>query len=141
MSTPPVHHTPPPPAHTVNTNSQHHAKTAAIAGHRTKISGLNLSSHQAVSLPSNKKNETLIIPSSSAPAFGSFFTIDVKNKGITINNAYLQFNYGALVGTAPVGYFNPAFFHFTRMEIMQGGSTIDTIYGNQQFLLNNILFL
>ena len=23
---------------------------------------------------------------------------------------------------------------------MQGGSTIDTIYGNQQFLLNNILF-
>ena len=23
---------------------------------------------------------------------------------------------------------------------MQGGSTIDTIYGNEQFLLNNILF-
>ena len=43
MSTP-VHNTPPHPAHTVNTNSQHHAKTAAIAGHRTKISGLNLSS-------------------------------------------------------------------------------------------------
>ena len=59
MSTPPVHHAPLPSAHTVNTNSQHHAKTAAIAGHRTKISGLNLSSHQAVSLPSNTKNENI----------------------------------------------------------------------------------
>ena len=64
----------------------------------------------------------------------------MKNKGIIVNNAYLQFNYNALVGTAPVGYFNPSFYHFLRIEVIQDGSTIDTLYGNGTFILNNILF-
>jgi hypothetical protein len=69
------HHTNPPKPHEANTNSQHNSKTAAIAGHRSKVSGSNLPASQAVSLPANQRSEVLIIPSSSTPAFSSFFTI------------------------------------------------------------------
>jgi hypothetical protein len=129
----------PPKPHQVNTSSQHNHKTQAVAGHRTKISGLNLPSSQAVSLPTNQKGEILIIPSSSAPSFNGFFTIDVKNVGIIIHSAVLQFQYSAVSGVGFVGSFNPAWYHFNRIEILQGGNVMDTIYGNQQFLLNQML--
>lgn len=131
---------PPVQAHEANTTSQNGSKTAAIAGARTKIHGLNLPAHSAISLPSNQKQEILIIPSSSTPAFGSFFTIDIKNTGIIINKMYLQFNYGLVVGSGLTGYFNPSWFHMLRCEIIMNGQTVDTIYGNEQFLLHQKLF-
>jgi len=132
--------TAPPLPHQVNTTSQHNHKTTSVAGHRVKIAGLNLPAAQSVSLPANQKQEVLIIPSSSTPAFGSFFTIDIKNTGIILNNIILQFQYGTVVGSGLTGYFNPAWFHFTRIEVLQNGQTIDTIYGNQQFLLNQMIY-
>ena len=130
----------PPLPHEVNTTSQNGSKTASIAGHRVKVHGLNLPAHSAVSLPSNMKQEILIIPSSSTPAFGSFFTIDINAKNIIVNNMYLQFNYGIVVGSSLVGYFNPSWFHMLRAELIMNGSTVDTIYGNQQFLMHQKLF-
>ena len=135
-----AHNVHPPLPHEVNTTSQNGAKTAAIAGHRTKVHGLNLPATQAVSLPSAQKQEILIIPSSSTPAFGSFFTINIDNKNIIINNMYLQFNYGTVVGSTLTGYFNPSWYHFLRCELIMNGQTVDTIYGNQQFLLHQKLF-
>ncbi len=131
--------TPAPKPHEVNTTSQHNAKTAAVAGNRTKVSGLNLPASQAISLPANQKQEILIVPSSSAPNFGSYFTIDVKNTGIIINNMYLQFQYGAVQGSSLVGAFIPSWFHISRIEILQNGNTMSTTYGNEQFLINQLL--
>ena len=135
-----THNVPPPLPHEANTTSQNGSKTAAIGGQRTKVHGLNLPAHQAVSLPANQKQELLIIPSSSTPAFGSFYTINIDNKGIIINNMYIQLNYGSVVGSSVVGYFVPSAFHISRIEILQNGNVMDTLYGNEQWLLSQTLF-
>ena len=129
----------PPAPHTSNTDSTSNGKVQAAAGHRAKVGGLHLPANQAVSIPSGLKHETLIIPSSSTPSFGGFFTIDIREKGILLNNVTLQFNLSAVTGSSLVGYFNPAWFFFTRIEIVQNGNVHDTIYGNQQFLMNQLL--
>jgi hypothetical protein len=74
-----------------------------------------------------------VVPSSSSAAFSSFFTIDIKEKNIIMNNICLQFNLSAVTGSGLTGYFNPAWYFFQRIEIVQGGTIIDTIYGNSQF--------
>ena len=65
----------PPAPHTSNTDSTSNGKVQASAGHRAKVGGLNLPANQSVSIPGGLKHETLIIPSSSTPSFGGFFTI------------------------------------------------------------------
>ena len=130
-----------------NTNTsnsgQGAAKSTAAAGKRVNVGGLNLPVTQAVHLPSDQRHETLFIPSSSTPAWGSYYTIDIREKNILLHNITLQFNYATVVGsTNPqlTGYFNPSYFHWNRIEIYQGGSVIDTIYGNQQFIMNQFMF-
>ena len=130
----------PPAPHTANTNSTSNPKVQAAAGHRAKVGGLNLPATSAVSIPHGLRHETLIIPSSSTPSFGGFFTIDIREKGILLNNVTLQFNLSAVTGSSLVGYFNPAWFFFSRIEIVQNSNVVDTIYGNQQFLMNQLLF-
>ena len=108
-----------PELHTVNSTSNTTHKAISASGKRFKIGGLNLPAHQAVHLPSGQKNETLIIPSSSTLAFGSFFSIDVREKGVQINEMVLQFNYSACGGTfmgisIPRGFTSPA-LRYIRM--------------------------
>lgn len=132
----------PTPANT-NTDSTSNGKVVAASGARVQAGHLNLPVNQAISLPSELKHEIMIIPASSSPSFGGFFTIDIREQNIILNNITLQFNLGSVVGSASpalTGYFNPAWFFFSRIEIVQGnGNVIDTIYGNQQFLMNQML--
>ena len=128
-----------PQVFSTNSDSTSNGKVVAASGARVQAGGFNLPVSQGVSLNSDLKHETLIIPSSSAPGFGSFFTIDIKEKNILLNNVTLQFMTSARIGTALVGYFNPAFFWFTRIELVQGGTVIDNIYGNQQHIMQQIL--
>ena len=139
MSHHPTAHHPPPAVHTTNTSSSHAPKAAAAAGHRVKTGGLNLPVTQAISLPASQKHETLIIPASSTASFGSYYTIDIREKGVLLHNLTLQFNYSAVSGTSLVGAFSPSWFHWTRIEIYQGGSVIDTLYNNSQFILQQML--
>ena len=128
-----------PQVYSTNSDSTSNGKVVAASGARVQAGPYNLPANQAISLNGELKHETLIIPASSTPAFGSFFTIDIREKNILLNNVTLQFTASAVSGTNLVGYFNPAFFWFSRIELVQGGTIIDTIYGNSQFLLNQTL--
>ena len=128
----------PTPA-TVNSDSTSNGKVVSASGARVQAGNLNLPVSQAISLPSELKHEIMIIPASSNPSFGGFFTIDIREKNVILNNITLQFQLGSVVPTSVVGYFNPAWFFFTRIEIVQGGNVIDTVYGNQQCLMNQLL--
>ena len=85
------------------------------------------------------KHEILIIPASTVPSFGSTFNIDIKEKNILFHNLTLQFVTGPVVGTNLVGTFNPCWYFMNRLEIVQNGTVIDTVYGNQQFIQNQWL--
>lgn len=128
-----------PSIHTVNSDSTSNGKVSAAAGQRCRVGGLNLRCTQSVSLPSDLRHETLIIPSSSLPTWGGYFTVDIRERNIILNNITLQMNVSAVAGTTLVGYFSPAIYHFTRIDIVQGGNVIDTIFNNEQFLRNQLL--
>ena len=51
-----------------------------IVSSRSKAYGLNLSQKQAFNVPQGLKSEYLVLPSTSAPAFGSFYIFDIKDK-------------------------------------------------------------
>ena len=123
---------------TANSNSVSAPKVAAAAGQRVRAEGFNLPASQSVALPSGLKHETLIIPSSSNPAWGSMFNIDIREKNVILNNVTLQMALSAI--SAGTGYYNPAWFWVPRMEVCQNNVILDTLYGNQQFLLNQMLF-
>ena len=129
----------PTPA-TINSSSTSNSKVVAVSGERVLAGSLNIPVNQAISLPSDVKHEIIIVPSSSTPTFGSFFTIDIRDLNIILHNITLQFVLGAVLGSVGMtGYFNPAYFFFNRIEIAQGGNIIQTIYGEQQFLMNQVL--
>lgn len=127
------------PIHTVNSTSNNNGKVVAAAGDRVKINGLNLRVDQAVSLPHGMKHEILVVPQSSTPSFGGFFTIDIREKNIILNEMILQIVLGPVTGTSLVGYFNPSHFFFTRIEIVVGGNVIDTVWGNESFIRTQLL--
>jgi len=130
-----------PSAHSVNSNSNSNYKTQAAHGQRFRVGRLNLPAKQAISLPSGIRHELMFFPATSTPAWGSYFTVDLKSPGVLLHNLTLQFNLGQVVGTSIVGAFIPAYFWLNRVEIVQGGNVIKTIQGNQQFLVNNLFEL
>lgn len=123
-----------PTPHTVNTDSPSNSIIQASAGARVQAGALNLPASQAVSINSAHKHELFIAPASSNPAFGSFFTIDIREKNIILENITLQFNLSTVAGTSLVGYFNPAFYFWNRIELVQGGNVIDCLQNNFNFL-------
>ena len=62
----------------MSTNSTSLAHLSNIVQGRNKQLGLYLSAKQAFNVPNNLRSEYVIIPSTSAPQFGSYFIIDVK---------------------------------------------------------------
>jgi hypothetical protein len=125
---------PAPSATTSNPHSASNSKTAASAGERVQAGKLNIPVHQAVSLNPEHKHEILIVPSSSNPSFGGFFTIDIRELNVVLHDIMLQFQLGPVIGTGLTGAFQPAYFFFQRIEILQSSVVMDTIYSNQQFI-------
>ena len=105
---------------------------------------LNIPEYQFSSIPSNIKNETVIIPSTSQVSFGGYSTFDFREKSLLLNDVVLQFNLSNVTGgtsktTAgadPNLYPRviPAWAWFTRIEIVQNNNIIDTIYPISNFL-------
>lgn len=114
---------------------------SAICAPRVKVGSLWLSDHQANNvLPAGLKHEVLIIPSSSTVAFGSPVILDYKEINTIPQDFCLQFNIGALSGITGNARFSPGIFFTTRIEILIGGQIIDTVYGNSEFLLDQMLY-
>ena len=115
---------------------------AGAGGSRTKMGNLYLPSGQAANhLPDGQKHDLVVIPSSSAPAFGGTMICDFKEKNCVLHNLILQFNVSALTGltggTTP--NFNPAAFWINHIDILIGGSIFQTVYGNELFLMTQVL--
>ena len=115
------------------------SQNVLLGGRIKHRSGFNLPQSQSVATPSAHKHEIIIIPSTNTPAFGSMFICDIREKNCLIHNLTLQFNVSAISGItgAGTGYpnFNPAFCWFQRIEILQNATVIDTIYPEEQFIL------
>ena len=82
---------------------------------RNKSLGLNLSDTQSkIAAPSNLKSEFVIIPSTSAPNFGSYFIIDIRERNVIISDILLNFNISAITGRSgdatSFPHFVPAHF-------------------------------
>ncbi len=88
------------------------------------------------------KHESIIIPSTSAPSWGGYFVIDFRERNCILHDITLQFNVSALTDyistnkTSP--RYTPAYFWFSRIEIVQNNNVIYTIYANQQFISNQL---
>ena len=108
-----------------------------------KTAKLNINPAQSSNIPrTGMTHTTLIIPSNTVPTFGSYFTININNTGLKVHDLVLQFNINqitGLTGTA-AGYpqLSPATFWYTRIEYLVNGVIVDTIYGDETHLLNNI---
>jgi hypothetical protein len=59
---------------------------------------LNLPASSVNGVPRNMVHEIITVPSTSQPAFSSFFVIDVKENNISIHDLTLAFNVSALTG-------------------------------------------
>jgi len=66
-------------------------KEQTYFGERVKIGAFNLSREQAISVPKGLRHHLSIVPSTSQPAFGSYFILDLKDKGVQIANLSLSF--------------------------------------------------
>ena len=103
--------------------------------------GLNVQASQHINIP-HMKHESIIVPSTSAPSWGGYFVIDFRERNCILHDLVLQFNVSALTGytgtNATSPRYTPAFFWFTRIEIVQNNNVIDTVYANQQFLMNQL---
>ena len=123
----------------MSNNSSSTAHLGNILQARNNSLGLNLPQRQAVTVPTNLKSEFVIIPSTSTPAWGSYFIFDVKERNCVISDLVLGFNLGAITGatgTAVTSYphFSPATFFPTKVEIVINNITIDTLYAVSNFV-------
>ena len=101
-------------------------------------SGLNVPVNQFVNIE-HMKHETIVIPATSKCDWGAQFYLDIKEKNCLIHNLILKFNVSAISGlTAGSAHYTPAWFWFNRIELLVNNIVIDTVYGNQQFILNQL---
>lgn len=100
--------------------------------------GHNVHQSQHTDLP-QMKHETVIIPSTSTPAFSGYFLLDFKEKNCILHDIALMFNVtvNGIAGGAP--YFSPSTFWNTRIEIVIQNQVVDTIYPLANWL-NHQLF-
>ena len=104
-------------------------------------SGLNISESQHSTVPTHLKHETVIINGQTIAAFGSNFTIDIREKACILHDLTLSFQVSAISGltgtVANYPNFVPSVQWIDRIDILQNGNTF-TRYGDEQLLINNL---
>ena len=103
--------------------------------------GMSLTNNQSEGVPSGLITEIIQIPSVSQCQFGSLFVIDIKETNILLNNITLAFTTLAGVSgiTATTVGLAPFVYAFSRIELVVNNIVIDSIYGNQQHIIQNQL--
>lgn len=101
--------------------------------------GLRLPKSQAITTSPDTK-QWVSIPSQSVPTFGGYFTIDYKNKGVSVEDVKLEFYVSPITGISGASYvrFSPAIFWIDHVDIVLGSVIIDTIYSLDQFITNQL---
>ena len=95
--------------------------------------GVYVPSHQYAGDYAPKRAETVIIPSTTPPVFGSMFTIDYRELNVAISNLILQFNMSA-ISVMTSGSYVPAQFLIDHIDYVMNGAIITTLYPQDQFL-------
>ena len=103
-------------------NSSSTAHLGNVIQPRNNSLGLNLPQRQAFTVPANLKSEVVILPSTSAPAFGSYFIFDVKERNCIISDITLQFNVGNITGLSGTAtsypHFSPGTLLHLRLKLL-----------------------
>lgn len=99
---------------------------------------LNLPANQAAGVSKELKHETVRVPSSSTPVWGSFFNVLLRQKNFELHNTTLELSLNALSGVtdssgASCG-ISPTWFWFTRIDVLINGVTLQSLYPLSQFL-------
>ena len=131
-------------------------KASNFQGRAKLSSGHQVAASQTVSVPKDLEHHLTQIPALSQPAFGGMFLVDLKNKGVQIENLSLQFlatglynnpgltYVGTLVNGAcspsEVPYFSPVWQWVDRIECVINGQIIDTLYGQDLFIKNQLFY-
>lgn len=95
--------------------------------------GVYVPAHQYAGDYAPKRSETVIIPSTTQPAFGSMFMIDYKELNVLVHDLTLQFNMSAISVMTSASYV-PAAFIIDHVDMVMNGAIITTIYPQDQFL-------
>ena len=102
----------------------------------TSDQGLNIPAAQYTNVES-MAHETIIVPSNTTPLWNTQVNVDIREKNCLLHNLCLKFNVSAITGVTNA-YYTPAWFWFHHIDLVVNGTTIDTIYGNQQFLQHQL---
>lgn len=109
--------------------------------HVISKSGLNVHREQVFE-PAQGKHETIIIPSTSSPAWGSYFVCDLRMLNVIVHDLALQFNVSAISGltgsVANYPNYTPAYKWIQRLELAMNDKVIDTYYPDEQFIMNQL---
>ena len=105
---------------------------------------LNIVPSQHSGFPKGLIHTTITTPSQSVFNFGSTSIIDLKTKGVKIHELVLAFNTSACTGVTANGstlpVLNPAFYWFSRLEILINNVVMDTIYPDSNFIFNQLYY-
>lgn len=105
-------------------------RSPALVQHSRDGDGLNVAPSQQLGLSRGYSTIFQVFPSTSAPAFNSFFIIDVKPQNAFLESVNLNFNTTALSGLAGgTPYMLPCPFWIQRIELVINDKVIDTILG------------
>lgn len=102
----------------------------------TSDQGLNIPAAQYTNVES-MAHETIIVPSNTTPLWNTQVNVDIREKNCLLHNLCLKFNVSAITGVTNA-YYTPAWFWFHHIDLVVNGQTIDTLYGNQQFLQHQL---
>lgn len=105
---------------------------------------VTVASHQSSSLPAGVyKHEIITVPWQNIPAFGSYSTCQFSEINLRCHELEIQFTTTGITGLTgtQAGFptVNPASLWIQRIELIMNSQTVDTIYGDELFLLNNLM--
>ena len=101
--------------------------------------GFNIPSHQHNGDFAPAKTETVIIPSTTQPQFGSMCVVDIKETNLLVHNLVLQMNVSAIT-VMTSGMFVPSAFWIDHIDYVINGSIIDTVYPLDQCLKPQLFY-
>lgn len=99
--------------------------------------GHKVPAHQYSTDYAPARSETVIVPSTNTPLFGSQFTIDIRDLNVVVHDLTMQFNLSA-ISTMTSGMFVPAQFLVDHIDVVMNGNIIDTYYPLDQFLQSQL---
>lgn len=103
---------------------------------------LNVPASQAVALPKGYRHYTSKIAAAQTPTWGSWFTIPIREKGVSLDTVLIEFQVSAITATNTSGgttAYLPAHFWAERIDIYSGSQLIESIPKTAGFLLHQLL--